>query len=75
MGEMRPLFGRKTETSDRFRKGAIIFLVGMMDGAPTSVGFILNRKAAKAAKGRKEEGGWSTDFSRLHIEPQSRKSR
>jgi hypothetical protein len=39
MGEMRPLFGRKTETSDRSRKGAIIFLVGMMDGAPTSVGF------------------------------------
>jgi hypothetical protein len=25
MGEMRPLFGRKTESSDRSRKGAIIF--------------------------------------------------
>jgi hypothetical protein len=38
MGEMMPLFGRKTETNYRSRKGAIIFLV-LSDGAPTSVGF------------------------------------
>jgi hypothetical protein len=34
----------------------------MMDGAPTSVGFILNRKGAKAAK--KREGRIRGIFSR-----------
>jgi hypothetical protein len=35
---MMPLFGRKSETHDRSRKGAIIFWSRLMDGAPTEVG-------------------------------------
>jgi hypothetical protein len=58
MGEMRPLFGRKTETNDRSRKGAIIFLV-LADGVPTSVGFYDRRngtaKPQRPLRAAKEE--------------------
>ena len=61
MGEMTPLFGRKTEINYRFRKGAIIFLFCPMDYRLQSASMNVEIKPPRR-KGRQGTQRKKSDF-------------